>query len=192
MTSSNIAIVIQARTGSTRLPNKVLKDIEGRPMIAFLVERLRRCKFPCSIFLATTNQSIDDQLADLGQSLGLLVVRGSDVDVLSRFAQVANCTTAKFFVRITGDCPFIDPDLLTEMINDFLTRNVDYYSNCLQPTYPDGLDIEIFTRQSLLAAQSRCTNTLHREHVTPWIRENEDFSFSIMWCVRLFFCSFNC
>lgn len=173
--TDQVAVILQARTGSSRLPGKVLADLSGRPLLAFLIERLNRCSLVDKVILATTNLAEDDALAELGRVLGLVVVRGSKNDVLSRYALAAEHTQAPVLVRITGDCPFVDPDLLGEMIREFGAQNYDYYSNCISPTYPDGLDIEIFSRSSLLLAQLECTNSVQREHVTPWIRESGRF-----------------
>ena len=111
----------------------------------------------------------------LGENLGLTVFRGSQNDVLSRYALAAEQTDASVLVRITGDCPFVDPGLLGEMIDEFYSQDIDYLSNCLFPTYPDGLDVEIFTRHSLLLAQAECIDAAQREHVTPWIRDSGRF-----------------
>ena len=165
-------VILQARMGSSRLPGKVLADLGGRPMLAFLVERLKRCVSVDRFILATTELAEDDPLAELGDSLGLVVVRGSQNDVLSRFVLAAEHTQANILIRITGDCPFLDPGLLEEMIHDFLGQEIDYFSNCTLPTYPDGLDVEIFTRQSLMFAQAECNDASQREHVTPWIRDS--------------------
>jgi len=170
-----VAVILQARTGSSRLPGKVLSDLAGRPMLAFLVERLRRCKLVDRLILATTDLPADDLLADLGFSLGLDVVRGSQQDVLARFALAAASTDAPILVRVTGDCPLVDPGLLAEVIEDFRAHNVDYLSNCVPPTYPDGLDVEVFTRESLQIAQQECNDPAQREHVTPWIRDSGRF-----------------
>ena len=172
MAVKQVAVVLQARTGSSRLPGKVLADLGGRPMLAFLVERLRRCEAIDQIILATTDLSEDDALAELGESLGLSVVRGSQNDVLSRFVLATELTQAEVLVRITGDCPLVDPGLLEEMIHEFLGQEIDYLSNCTSPTYPDGLDVEIFTRHSLLLAQAECIDAAQREHVTPWMRDS--------------------
>ena len=126
--------ILQARTGSSRLPGKVLADLAGRPMLAFLVERLRRCNSVDRFILATTDLAEDDVLAELGNSLGLTVVCGSQQDVLSRYALAAQQTDAPVLVRITGDCPFVDPGLLEEMIHEFLGQEIDYFSNCTSPT----------------------------------------------------------
>ena len=170
--TDQVAVILQARTGSSRLPEKVLADLAGRPMLAFLVERLKRCTSVDQYVLATTELEEDDDLAQLGESLGLTVVRGSQNDVLSRFALAAEFTLANILVRITGDCPLLDHGLLEEMIHEFRVQEIDYLSNCDPPTYPDGLDIEIFTRQALLLAQAECIDAVQREHVTPWIRNS--------------------
>jgi len=170
-----VAVILQARSGSSRLPGKVLADLGGRPMLAFLVERLQRCKDVDRIVLATTDQPEDDALADLGSSLGLHIVRGSQQDVLARFALAAENTDAPVLIRITGDCPLVDPDLLGETIAAFRHQSVDYLSNCLQSTYPDGLDVEVFSREALLQADRECVDPAQREHVTPWIRESGGF-----------------
>lgn len=178
--ADQIAAIIQARVSSTRLPGKVLSELSGRPLLAFLVERLRRCTVIDRIVLATTDQPSDDELADLGETLGLAVVRGSERDVLARFAQVAELTTAPALIRITGDCPLVDPGLLAEAIKQFQAQGVDYLSNCVPPTYPDGLDIEVFSRQALLQAQTECLDPAQREHVTPWIRVSGVFRLGLM------------
>ena len=167
-----VAIIIQARTGSSRLPGKVLAELGGRPTLTFLTERLRRCNYVDNFILATTELEEDDYLAALGESIGLNVVRGSQNDVLSRFATAVKATDASTIVRITGDCPLVDPNLLDEMVEEFKNQDFDYFSNCITPTYPDGLDIEIFTRRALLLAQAECKDASQREHVTPWIRES--------------------
>ena len=115
MTTDQVAVIVQARTGSSRLPGKVVADLAGRPMLAFLVERLKRCIGVDRIILATTELEEDDQLEVLGTSLGLTVVRGDQDDVLSRFALAAEQTDAQVLVRITGDCPFVDPSLLEDI-----------------------------------------------------------------------------
>ena len=142
MMTDQVAVILQARVGSSRLPEKVLADLAGRPMLAFLVERLKRCTAVDQIILATTDLVEDQVLVDLGHSLGLIVVRGSKNDVLSRFVLAANNTNASTLVRITGDCPLIDPDLLGRC-----SRNFNLWMLITIPivlsSYPDGLDIEV-------------------------------------------------
>ena len=166
------AAIVQARIGSSRLPRKVLADLGGRPLIAFLLERLQRCDVLDAIVLATTNLPADDELVDLAESLGVNVVRGSERDVLARFAFAAASTTASTLVRVTGDCPLVDSDLLAQVISEFHRQGVDYLSNCVPPSYPDGLDLEVFTREALQRAQAECHSAAQREHVTPWMRES--------------------
>ena len=171
--SEKVAVILQARMSSSRLPGKVLEDIAGRPMLQFIVERLKRSSCVDQIILATTNNPSDDALAELNDELGLLIVRGSQRDVLARYVHSATQTDAKVLVRITGDCPFVDPDLLDQMITEFQANtHIDYLSNCALPSYPDGLDIEIFSREALLLAGIECRDLVQREHVTPWIRES--------------------
>ena len=121
-----VCVIVQARTGSRRLPGKVLRDLAGRPMLTFLVERLKRCDLIDRFILATTELAEDDDLAELGASLGLTVVRGSQNDVLARFVLALQHTDAPVLVRITGDCPFVDPGLLDEMIRQFNDHDIDY------------------------------------------------------------------
>ena len=161
MSTPKVAVILQARTGSKRLPGKVLADLAGQPMLAFLVSRLKQCTSIDEYILATTNLEEDDELTILGKSLGLKVIRGSQNDVLSRYAKAAKSTEAEVLIRITGDCPLVDPSLLTEMIQEFRTMDIDYYSNCMKPTYPDGLDIEFYKKIIL----KRKLNALNRNNV---------------------------
>ena len=169
---NHTAVLLQARMGSSRLPGKVLAEVSGRPLLSFLIERLKRCELVDEIILATTSLSEDDVLEELGRSLSINVIRGSEDDVLSRFEKASSSTTATTLARITGDCPLIDPDLLTEALRLFRTLDVDYLSNNHPPSYPDGLDIEIFTKEALVLANANCNSSAQREHVTPWIRES--------------------
>lgn len=178
--SEKVAVILQARMNSSRLPGKVLEDIAGRPMLQFIVERLKRSSCVDQIILATTDHSSDDALAELSRELGIMLVRGNQRDVLARYVQSASQTDAKVLVRITGDCPFVDPVLLDQMITEFkLSTDIDYLSNCILPSYPDGLDIEIFSSEALVIAGLECTDMSQREHVTPWIRESGLFTIAI-------------
>jgi len=126
--TSQTAVIIQARYGSSRLPGKVLANLGGRPLIAFLIERLQHCIAIDHILLATTDLAADDSLAALAESLGIRVIRGPERDVLARFALAAESTSATTLVRVTGDCPLVDPDLLTTAIAEFNQQGVDYLS----------------------------------------------------------------
>lgn len=167
-----VTAILQSRVRSTRLPSKVLMDLGGRPLLAFMIERIKRCPDLNQIILATTNHPSDDPLDLLGKKLGLKVVRGSTNDVLARYFQATKDTKDSILVRLTGDCPLIDPQLISEAIKKFKSEKVDYLSNCFPPTYPDGLDVEVFTKEALEKAQMSCKDKSQREHVTPWIRES--------------------
>ena len=174
--TEKIAVIIQARFDSSRLPGKVMKEVGGRPMLAFLIERIKRSKFVDEVILATTVKTSDDGIYKLGTELGVKVVRGEEDDVLARYAKASKETEANILIRITGDCPLVDALLLDEAIKEFVDKKVDYLSNFDPPTYPDGLDFEIFKRELLLAANKECTDSYQREHVTPWIRDNDSYS----------------
>jgi len=170
-----IAVIIQARMNSTRLPNKVMAKLNEKSLFEFLVSRIKKSKLVNEIILATTTNSIDDALYEKGRELNLLIVRGSEDDVLGRFFEVSKVTNANIFIRITADCPFVDKLLIKDVIIEFLKQKVDYLSNCYPPQLPDGLDLEIFTRESLISAYKSCDDPKKREHVTPWIRESNNF-----------------
>ena len=143
---NKVAIIIQARMNSTRLPKKVLAKLNEKSLFEFLVTRLKKSTLVNEIILATTNNSIDDPLYEKGKELNLNIVRGNENDVLGRFFEASKVTDANVFIRVTSDCPFIDQFLIEDLINEFLKQKVDYLSNCFPPTLPDGLDLEIFTR----------------------------------------------
>ena len=172
----NIVAIVQARLGSTRLPNKVLAPIGDIPLIEFLLSRLSKSERVSKIVLATSTNQINDQLAEVVQNLGYQVVRGSENDVLQRYVDAAHATKADVVIRITGDCPFVDPQLLDEMLEDFFASNVDYMSNTSPPTYPDGIDIEIFKASALFRSSEIASSSFEREHVTPCLRTNALFS----------------
>ncbi len=170
-----VCAIVQARTGSSRLPNKVILDLAGRPLILFLIERLKRSRFLDEIILATTNKKRDNKLAKLFQNVGLKVVRGSEEDVLSRFFDAVNSSDSDIFLRITGDCPFVDPEIIDQVIETFINNDVDYGSNIDPPSFPDGLDVEIFSKEALIIANKDCIDKKDREHVTPYLRESGFF-----------------
>lgn len=175
MTRKLVAIV-QARMGSTRLPNKVMKRIGDRPMIGLLLERLARAKHLDGMVVATSIDPRNDPLETYVSGLGYSVVRGSESDVLDRYYHAALDANATDVVRITGDCPFVDPALVDECVSDYLIAATDYFSNVAPPTYADGLDIEIFSFAALERAWREAEATPEREHVTPYIRESGRFS----------------
>ncbi len=170
-----VVVVVQARMGSTRMPEKVMKPIRGTPMIGMLLQRLKGARRVDQIVLATSVDGRNDRLGEYVSSLGFAVVRGSENDVLSRYAEAARIHDADIIVRVTGDCPLIDPEIIDEVLRSLIEHRVDYASNIDPPTYPDGLDVEAFTRAALDRAQLEATEQRDREHVTPYIREGGRF-----------------
>ncbi len=162
--------------GSTRFPNKVMRPICGTPMIGLLLGRLAKAKLVDQIVLATSEDSRNEPLAQYVRELGYTVYRGSEDDVLDRYYQAAKEVGADTVVRITGDCPLIDPMLVDAVIAKFLESGVDYAANTSPPTYPDGLDTEVFSYRSLETAWNQAKAPQQREHVTPFIRESGKFS----------------
>jgi spore coat polysaccharide biosynthesis protein SpsF len=164
-----IVIVIQARMGSTRLPGKVLLDIAGRPMLERVVERVRRCRNAGQAVVATTTQARDEAIVAACGTLQVPVVRGSEDDVLDRYIQAARAFGADVVVRVTADCPLLDPDVTDGVIAAFLAARPDYASNTLKRTYPLGLDTEVVSMAALENAWREATEPAHRVHVTPYL-----------------------
>jgi spore coat polysaccharide biosynthesis protein SpsF len=162
--------VIQARMTSTRLPGKVLADLHGEPMLGHMLARVRRSRRLDAVWVATTTNATDDSVVQLSESLGVPVFRGSEADVLGRFAETAAEAKADVVVRLTADCPMSDPALIDEALELFAAGQYDYFSNAIRRTYPDGLDLEIFTRAALNEANANAREPFHREHVTPYLR----------------------
>ncbi len=170
-----IIALVQARMGSTRLPNKVMKPINGVPLIELLLSRLSLAREINQIILATSIDEKNRPLAEHVQSLGYPVFRGSEEDVLDRFMQAARIHEADVIVRITGDCPLVDPGLVDAAIRKFVSSQSDYLSNVVPPTFPDGLDIEVFSRKAMERAWNETNQRRDREHVTPYLRESGKF-----------------
>lgn len=156
--------VLQARTSSSRLPGKVLADVAGAPMLARQVERIRRADGLGDLVLATSTEPSDDPLADLAKALGLPVFRGPLDNVLARYIGAARTHRADVVVRLTGDCPLTDPDVIDRVISEWITSGADYAAN--RATYPDGLDVEVVTADALEWLASQVTTPQEREHVT--------------------------
>lgn len=172
-----ITAIIQARTGSTRLPNKVLMPLAGKPMITHIIERVKAAKKVEQIVLATTSNAADAALETLAQTLGVGCYRGSEADVLDRFYQAAIMYHASAIVRITGDCPVIDPGVIDQTIGLFQSSSYAYVNNFIHRTYPDGLDTEVFTFAALETAWNEARLNSEREHVTPYLYKHpEKFS----------------
>ncbi|BAP80156.1 bifunctional glutamate-1-semialdehyde2,1-aminomutase/3-deoxy-manno-octulosonatecytidylyltransferase [Pseudomonas sp. MT-1] len=171
-----IVAVVQARMGSTRLPNKVMKPVGGVPMIELLLARLARARHLDEIVLATSVDLRNLPLVEHVRALGYRCIQGSEEDVMSRYLLAGEETEADVLVRITGDCPLVDPALVDQAIDRFMQAEVDYLSNVKPATYPDGLDIEVFSFAALLRAAQETESAFDHEHVTPYLRESGQFS----------------
>ncbi len=173
---TNVTAIVQARTGSTRFPNKVFADLSGKPMIWHIVNRLRYCKKVGTIVLATTKNTADEKLEIWGRDNNLIVYRGSENDVLDRYFNAALISKAEIILRITADDPFRDPAVIDKVISLLLTNKLDFAYNNYPPTFPEGLDVEVFTFDALEKAQNESTHDFEREHVTQYFyRHPEKF-----------------
>jgi len=171
-----IVAIVQARMGSTRLPNKVMKTINGVPVIELLLLRLSKAKEIGQIVVATSTDPRDTPLVNHIRSLGYACERGSESDVLDRFVRAAEAHEADVVVRITGDCPLVDPQIVDDCIRQFKEKTCDYLSNVEPPSYPDGLDVEVVTLTALQRARQESNKEYDHEHVTPYIRESGLFT----------------
>ena len=171
-----IIAIIQARVGSTRLPGKVLEDIVGQPMLARVVNRTRRAKTLNSVVVATTTQPADEAIVSVCQKQGWPFFRGSEEDVLDRYYQAALAFKADIIVRITSDCPLIEPEIIDKVVDEFLCDYpaVDYVSNNITRTFPQGLDVEAIGFDALKKAWQEDDSPVWREHVTPYIWRHPD------------------
>lgn len=175
-----VVAIVQARMGSTRLPNKVMKKINGVPMIELILSRLSQSKELDQVVVATSVDPKNVPLVKHVKSLGYACELGSENDVLQRYINAAKAHHADTVVRITGDCPLVDPELVDECIRRFRAGSVDYFSNTNPPTYPDGLDIEVVTLAALNRAILESDKSFDHEHVTPYVRESGRFNLSGM------------
>lgn len=162
--------VVQARLGSTRLPGKVLRDIGGRPALWQVMRRLEAARGVDGIVVAVPDGPEDDPLAAYVLEQGWLLHRGAGDDVLDRMYKAALPFSPRFVVRVTADALLLDPFLLGEVVRLAREHDLDYVSNCLRPTYPDGLDVEVVRLDSLTRVWREAASPADREHVTAWIR----------------------
>ncbi|MBI5698791.1 glycosyltransferase family protein [Candidatus Saganbacteria bacterium] len=171
-----IGIIVQARMNSSRLYGKVMKEVLGRPLLELLVERLKQCRRADEIVIATTVGAVDDEIEDLARNLSVKFLRGSEDDVLDRYYQAAKKFKLDHIVRITADCPLIDPEIIDLMIQYYADGGFkyDYLSNALKPTFPDGMDVEIFSFKVLEKIDRLSQAKYLREHVCGYIIENPD------------------
>ncbi len=164
-----ILAILQARLSSTRLPGKVLKPILGRPMLEHQIERIRRSRLIDRLMLATSDDPSDKPLELLCSRLNIACFRGSLNNVLDRFYQAAVTIRPEHVVRLTGDCPLADSKVIDSTIRHYLDGGFDYASNALEPSFPDGLDIEVFRFSVLETAWKEASLPSQKEHVTPFI-----------------------
>jgi glutamate-1-semialdehyde 2,1-aminomutase len=172
--TAHINAILQARMSSSRLPGKVLIPILGEPMLARQIERINRSTLIENLIVATSSNETDDPIEMLCQKLGVCCFRGDLEDVLARFYQASQIYPSDHIVRLTGDCPLSDPQIIDAIIETHIQGNYDYTSNTLIPTYPDGLDVEIVRSECLTIAFHESNRPEHREHVTPFIYQSPD------------------
>jgi spore coat polysaccharide biosynthesis protein SpsF (cytidylyltransferase family) len=171
--------IVQARMGSTRLPGKVMELVNGKPILQWQLERILRSREIEKLIVAIPDDPQDDPLADFLDRNGYFFFRGSLNDVFQRFIDVLSVEQPLNFVRITADCPFIMPQILDSMILEFQTLKVDYMSNALEQTFPDGLDLEIVNTEAFFKLQALDISLEEREHVTLGLyRRNHLFKIS--------------
>ena len=169
-----ILVILQARMSSSRLPGKVLKIVNGKPVIYWHISRILKAKLVDSIIVATSTDASDDVLVDFLSSIGIKSYRGSLNNVFSRYLEIAELERPEVIVRLTADCPLFMPELLDQMLVNFSRLDCDYYSNIDPPSFPDGLDIEIFKSKSLNSLSKFELTNQELEHVTIGIRNRRD------------------
>ena len=175
-----IVAIVQARMGSSRLPEKVLKTIINKPMIEILLTRLSQSRELNEIVVATSEYPQNDELQSIVEFLDYRCTRGSEKNVLNRFYEEAKTTNPDIVVRITGDCPLVDPSLVDRCIQSYKDLKVDYFLNTNPASYPDGIDIEVISFASIERVNNEAILDYDREHVTPYVLNSESFLKSLM------------
>ena len=171
----SVGIIIQARMTSTRLPGKVLLEVNNKSLLQYQIERLQLVRSPKTIVVATTTNKEDDEISTLCEHLGVQIFRGDEHNVLERFYFAARLIGATTLVRITADCPLISPWLINRALEEFFQNpSLDYLSNLTERTFPRGLDFEIFSEGSLKLAYQSAQEPAEREHVTPYIYKHPE------------------
>jgi spore coat polysaccharide biosynthesis protein SpsF len=166
-----VAAVVQARMTSTRLPGKVLAPIGGQPSLRRQLGRLQRAAELDALAVATSDDTSDDPIVDLCRDMQVAVVRGPLLDVLERYRLAGEELGAEAIVRLTADCPFIDPAIVDRVVTRWREGTEDFVANCIEPrTYPVGMDTEVVSWTALRASAQEATTPLDREHVTPFVR----------------------
>tara|TARA_Y100000310_G_scaffold333088_1_gene409921 strand:+ start:624 stop:1367 length:744 start_codon:yes stop_codon:yes gene_type:complete len=171
----NIDIILQARMGSSRLPEKTLMEIEGKPMLFHVMQRMNASKLAQRTIIITTELPQDDVIVEFAKENNILFFRGSENDVIDRYYQAAKQFQTDVIVRATADDPLKDPRIIDKVIQTFLDNpDVDYVSNTMEPSYPEGIDIEVLSFKALERACNECKDPFFREHVTHEITKNRD------------------
>ncbi|AAO36245.1 acylneuraminate cytidylyltransferase [Clostridium tetani] len=169
-----VTCIIQARTGSTRLPNKVLKKINNKMILEYVIDRIKRCRNIHNIIIATTENKDDDIIQKIAEKNKVLCYRGSQYDVLERYAKASKIVDTDIVVRITSDCPLIDTKLVDETIRFYRENNYDYVVPKGKNGIIRGLDTEVFSKKLLLEIHEKAKDDYCREHVTPYIYRNPE------------------
>lgn len=174
MDNYSITIITQARVGSSRLPAKVLMEVTGKSLLQIHLERIQRSKLADEVIVATTQEKGADVIVKIAAKLGISSYQGSTEDVLDRFYRTVANHPPDYIVRLTSDCPLIDPQVIDSVIKYTVENELDYCSNTLKETFPDGQDVEVLTFNALEKAWKEAKLPSEREHVTPYIRENSN------------------
>jgi spore coat polysaccharide biosynthesis protein SpsF len=169
-----INAIIQARVGSTRLPSKVFAEIEGKPFLWHVVNRLKQSKYLDSIIIATTINKNDDIIASWSEENDVKCYRGSENNVLERYYEAAKHYSSETIIRITADDPFKDYQIMDAVIEKFQTEGVDFACNNNPPSYPEGIDIEVFSFEAIEKAYLNAKSTFEKEHVTQYFYKNPE------------------
>jgi spore coat polysaccharide biosynthesis protein SpsF len=169
------ACIVQARYGSTRLPGKVLAPLGNAPVLHHVLRRCQMIRGIDEVVCATVEGKDGDAVAALAKGIGVTVFRGSETDVLARYHGAAHAVGADIVLRVTSDCPLIDPEICAAVLRLRAEKHADYAANNMPPSWPHGLDCEAFTIAALDEAAATATDPADREHVTPWIRRNRAF-----------------
>ena len=181
-------LVTQARTGSTRLPGKVLKEVNGKSLLQIHLDRLKECSKVSEIIVATTDNDADEIIYNYALKWGFEASRGSEDNVLDRFYQAVKDKKADWIVRVTSDCPLLDPQLVDEIITYAQNHNYDYVSNGLIEHFPDGQDVEVFKFSALKTAWENAKLRSELEHVTPFIINNSDIKGDQLFSAKNYSC----
>jgi len=171
-----IGVIIQARLGSTRTPGKTMKFIAGKPLLYYSVYRASLARCIEKVIVATTTNPLDDTIVKWCETRGIPYYRGSEEDVLDRYYQTARNYKLDIVVRVTSDCPFVDPEIIDLLVSKLKENDADYVSNRLEKrTWPHGLDVEVFKFSALEKAWKEAKGQREREHVTPYIMEHPEY-----------------